>query len=166
MLGLYSGKMDRMGATEEPWPPFRRACSSSPGRGSFAMEFRSDRPLFSRTRVWASEKAVPHRGGGSTAVATGAGRCIIGSVANLLSDDGEVLALGADSGATAVVTTVAGSAFFPDRMDMLRSSGVRLPVRDGESRDTESIDGRRPAAAFIWFLDGGLSLGKREKDPP
>lgn len=51
-------------------------------------------------------------------------------------------------------------------MDILRSNGVRLPFRDGESRETESMDGRAPATAFIWFRDGGLSLGKREKDPP
>lgn len=126
------------------------------------MELR-ERVLFSRTSVWASEKAVPHRGGGSI-TATGAGRCIIGS-AGLLSD-GEVLALGADSGVAAVASGAAAvSGFFPSRMEALRSSGVRLPARDGESRDTESIDGRGPAAV-IWFLDGGLSLGKREKAPP
>lgn len=46
---------------------------------------------------------------------------------------------------------------------MLRSSGVRLPALDGESRDPESIDGR-PGVLF-WVLDGGRSLGNRENVP-
>lgn len=45
-------------------------------RGGFAMELR-DLLLLLRTRVWASENAVSHRGGtsaGATARATGGGR--------------------------------------------------------------------------------------------
>lgn len=53
--------------------------------------------------------------------------------------------------------------FLPSRTDMLRSSGVRLPALDGESRGGESIDGR-PGVVF-WFLDGGRSLGNRENVP-
>lgn len=62
-------------------------------------------------------------------------------------------------GPVAVVAEV----FLPSRTDMLRSSGVRLPALDGESRDAESIDGR-PGVLF-WVLDGGRSLGNREKVP-
>lgn len=51
-------------------------------------------------------------------------------------------------------------------MDVFASEGVRLPALGGESRDNESIDGRGPGVLFIWFLDGGLSLGKRENAPP
>lgn len=51
-------------------------------------------------------------------------------------------------------------------LDAFASKGVRLPALGGMSRDTESIDGLGPGVLFIWFLDGGLSLGKREKAPP
>lgn len=122
-----------------------------------------ERPLFSRTSVWASEKAVPHRGGGSKVTAA-AGRCIIDS-AGLLSDgDGdEVFACRLeDSG----IASGPEAGFFPSLIEIFRSKGVCLPPRGGESRVTESMDGRLEAAAIIWFLDGGLSRGNRENDPP
>lgn len=94
--------MDRIGAAASP-------CSFGSGeRGNLAMELR-DMVLFSRTRVCASEKAVPHRGGGSI-TAAGGGRCIIGSAG--WTEDGEVLAA-AESIATAALETDAGTGFLP-----------------------------------------------------
>lgn len=155
---MYSGKMDRMGPAVAAASPFR---FESVEKGSLAMELR-DTVLFSRTSVCASEKAVPHRGGGSI-TAAGAGRCIMFSAG--WGRDGEVLAA-AESIATVVGGIVAEVDLLPSGLVVLASRGVRLPALGGKSRDTESIEGLGPGVLFIWFLDGGLSLGKREKAPP
>lgn len=125
------------------------------------MELR-DTVLFSRTSVCASEKAVPHRGGGSI-TAAGAGTCIMVSAG--WGRDGEVFAA-AESIATVVEGIVAEADLLPSGLAAFTSRGVRLPALGGKSRETESIEGRGPGVLFIWFLDGGLSLGKREKAPP
>lgn len=135
--------MDRRGASDDPSP----YCVARLSRGGLAIEFL-ERSLLARTRVWASEKAVPQRAGGS-AVTTAAGRCIMGS-ACLLSDGHttvlSVMSTGSDGPIDGPVAAVA-EVFLPSRTDMLRSSGVRLPALDGESRDAESIDGR-PGVLF------------------
>lgn len=125
------------------------------------MELR-DTVLFSLTSVCASENAVPHRVGGSI-TAAGAGRCIIGSAG--WAEDGEVLAA-AESMAPAAEGNGAAAGFLPSGLAVLTSNGVRLPALGGKSRVDESIDGRGPGALFIWFLEGGLSFGNREKAPP
>lgn len=136
-----------------------------------------DRPLFSRISVWASEKAVPVRDGGSTVTAA-AGRWIFvtssavglasdgdgdDALACRLRDSGILVASAADD-----ELAVAATGLLPSLMEILRSNnGVCLPPRHGESRVNESMDGRPPPeAARICVLDGGRSRGKREKEPP
>lgn len=151
-----------MGAAAAVWPPCS-SIESDEERGSLAMELR-ETVLFSRTSVCASEKAVPQRGGGSNVVAVGAGRCIIGSdVAAACGMDvcDVVMVAAAVSTATASVEedmVVVGAGLLPSRLEVRLSNGVRLPF--------ESMDGRRPGVLFMWFLDGGLSFGKRENAPP
>lgn len=130
---MYRGKMDRMGAAAWPYS----SAGSEEERGSLAIELR-DTVLFSRTSVWASEKAVPQRGGGSNAAAVGAGRCIIGSGAAASGTDvWEVVAVAAAvSTAAASVeeeTMVVGAGLLPSRLDVRLSNGVRLPLLAGGS---------------------------------
>lgn len=108
------------------------------------MELR-DTVLFSRTSVCASEKAVPHRGGGSI-TAAGAGRCIMVSAG--WGRDGEVFAA-AESIATEVGGIVPEADLLPSGLDAFASRGVRLPALGSMSRDTESIDGLGPGVLFI-----------------
>lgn len=167
--------MDRSGAPPdvESLPSFSTASVWLLLSGSFAMDLLVERPLFSRTSVCASEKAVPVRVGGSMVTAA-AGRCIVtGSAPDGLPSDGdgdEAFACRlrdtgmVESAADELVVPMAG--LLPSLMETFRSMGVCLPPRGGESRVTESMDGRPAAAAFICVLDGGRSLGNREKDPP
>lgn len=116
------------------------------------MDRLAERPLFSRTSVCASEKAVPVRIGGSIVTAA-AGRCIdVGSL-DLPSDgDGdEAFACrlrdsGIDSSADDGLILPALAVLLPSLMEVFRSNGVRLPPLGGDSCVTESMDGR-PAAA-------------------
>lgn len=161
--------MDWSGAPEEaddddaaaPLPPSSAWFSS----GGLAIELR-DRALLVRTSVCASEKAVPVRWTGSV-VATGAGRRIAGSpVCHLSAGHAVILLLSASSDSGTVIDDepVGPAGFLPSLTDVFRSIGVRRAALDGESRGTESIDGR--PGVLVWFLDGGLSLGNREKVPP